>query len=453
MVRFSFSYSYFLFPTCFRPSITCSCPSIPAPVAVDSLKEKIRELKISFSEDISWSDKHNVQKGKELIFEPFSGKKTPAIQTMVCDNQGSAWLKSSQTVDNANYIVLSDDETEKISPVGLVSATSSDQYKHIDSSRMSKDNLESFQSRVSLENIEFSSIKSANSVVGCNTMSSQSESAICESTISLISLKDIDSDKGASYSSSTSGTVSSLKKVKSSAQDKRLSDQKTFSPELEKDDAFIKELIREDDGILERALDKSRRPKLLHTKQGLSVPRRQVMQLQLPTQNKSGAFNRQELGVRRLKPPKLDDWYKPILELDYFNIVGLNPGIEDWKSLTKLKEIPLCFQSSSHYVEIFRPLVMEEFKAQLHSSFIESSAEDMCCNSLSIVSVERVDDFHIIRGCLDVTESVASKGCTENDLVLLTKEPLQNAAQHVHVLGKVFFWYAALLISIYLIGH
>ncbi|WOK96345.1 hypothetical protein Cni_G05052 [Canna indica] len=407
-----------------------------ATVAVDMLKEEIRQLKISFSEEVSLSDEHKIQMEKLLLPEPLSGKKTPAPDVNVYDNKVYAGSTlPPQKVRNDNVIVLSDDEIEKTASSDIVSTVmSSSHHKLIDTTRPSKDNQEDLSSRISLSNSQFSSQRPVNDMRGDN-ISSKVELDVCEST-SLIPAKSIGKSKGASQSFITSETISSLKKAKSSGQVVKVSAQ-NLSPELEKNDAIIKELIRGDDDFLERALDRSRRSKLLPTKQNISGPKRQVMQLQLPTKNKSGPLNRQELGVRRLKPPKLDDWYRPILELDYFALIGLTSSTGDIKSSTKLKEVPLCFQSSNHYVDIFRPLVLEEFKAQLHSSYIETSGDGICCNSLCILSVERVDDFHLIRGCFDVTESIASRMCIENDLVLLTKEPLQNAAQHVHVLGKV----------------
>ncbi|KAL5071646.1 hypothetical protein RYX36_022533 [Vicia faba] len=50
------------------------------------------------------------------------------------------------------------------------------------------------------------------------------------------------------------------------------------------------------------------------------------------------------------------------------------------------------------YVEMFRPLVLEEFKAQLQNSFLKmSSWEEMFYGNLSVMSIERIDDFHIVR--------------------------------------------------------
>ncbi|XP_078433844.1 P-loop containing nucleoside triphosphate hydrolases superfamily protein [Wolffia australiana] len=169
----------------------------------------------------------------------------------------------------------------------------------------------------------------------------------------------------------------------------------------------------------------------------LSVPKRKVIQLEMPENRRDGLQRRLESGVRRLKPPKLDDWYRPILEMDYFSVVGLSSDdIDVSASLSELKEIPQCFTSPDHYIQIFRPLVLEEFKAQLKDSFLEaSSSEETVCGNLCVLSVERVDNFHMVRARPEDIESARS--FSENDLVLLAKEPLQNNPQHVHVLGKL----------------
>ncbi|KAL2539106.1 P-loop containing nucleoside triphosphate hydrolase superfamily protein [Abeliophyllum distichum] len=176
----------------------------------------------------------------------------------------------------------------------------------------------------------------------------------------------------------------------------------------------------------------------LVTKPITSGPKRQVIQLNLPVKNRSGSL-RPDGGVRRFKPPRLDDWYRPILELDFFVAVGLESGNDEAdQNASKLKEVPVSFQSPDEYLEVFRPLVLEEFKAQLRSSFQEMpSVEGMSCGSLSVLSVERIDDFHFVRVVYDENKSDISKFCSENDLILLTRQPLKNSFHDVHIVGKV----------------
>ena len=121
--------------------------------------------------------------------------------------------------------------------------------------------------------------------------------------------------------------------------------------------------------------------------------------------------------------------------MDYFAVVGLSSS----ETLKKpsLKEIPVCFDSQAQYVEIFQPLVLEEFKAQLQNSYVETPPDDMMCGCISILSVERVDEFLIVRARPENSQSIKFKGCMENDLILLTKDPLKNSEQQIHVLGKV----------------
>ena len=105
----------------------------------------------------------------------------------------------------------------------------------------------------------------------------------------------------------------------------------------------------------------------------------------------------------------------------------------------KLKEVPVCFKSPDEYVEIFRALVLEEFKAQLHSSFQEmTSLDEMCYGGISVLSVERIDDFHMVRCVHDEAESSGSRSFLENDLILLTRQPLPRSSHgNIHMVGKV----------------
>ncbi|KAL4205316.1 hypothetical protein AMTRI_Chr01g114000 [Amborella trichopoda] len=201
-------------------------------------------------------------------------------------------------------------------------------------------------------------------------------------------------------------------------------------------DSLIKEIVCAIEEPKEHALNFVGHPLLLSRKPSALVPKRQVIQLEMLSNHKS---HRSDGTVQRFRPPRLDDWYKPILELDYFSLVRLGAGNEDEiPNLTDLKEVPVCFQSPEHYVEVFRPFVLEEFKAQLLSSYADtSSLDDMCSGTVRLVSVERIDDFHLIRCIPGDRESAVFRGCYENDLVLLTRQPFQNAPQNVHMVGKV----------------
>ncbi|KAI3990319.1 hypothetical protein MKX01_037658 [Papaver californicum] len=209
--------------------------------------------------------------------------------------------------------------------------------------------------------------------------------------------------------------------------------------ETEKRPSVLKIMIPDDDNDpWEMAVKAATRPQSSVAKLNTSVTKRQVIQLNMPMENKSAFARRMDAGAKRLKPPRLDDWYRPMLEIDYFSIVGLSPGDqEESGSNAKLKKVPMCFESPDHYVDIFRPLVLEEFKAQLRTSYAESSSsEEMWSDFVSVVSVDRVDDFNLVRCVPSDGESIESK-CSENDLVLLTRQPLQNSAHDVHVVGKV----------------
>ncbi|OIT05156.1 PREDICTED: uncharacterized protein LOC109223930 isoform X1 [Nicotiana attenuata] len=208
---------------------------------------------------------------------------------------------------------------------------------------------------------------------------------------------------------------------------------------MKTNNTVLKELVSENKSDRELAfLTSARRQQSFSIKASLSGPKRKVIQLSLPVENRSNVL-RLDDGVKRFKAVRLDDWYRPILEFDYFLTVGLKTAGEGKNdSLSKLKQVPVCFQSADDYVEIFRPLVLEEFKAQLQSSFQEiTSLEEMSCGSLSVMSVERIDDFHFIRCVHEDVDSAGSQSCSENDLILLTRQPLRNSSHDIHMVGKV----------------
>lgn len=208
------------------------------------------------------------------------------------------------------------------------------------------------------------------------------------------------------------------------------------------DDKLLKDIVSNaEDDPLESALNSLRRQPSSLAKPSIQAPKRQVIQLGTPIQNRSGHLHRLEARTRRFKPPRLDEWYKPILEIDYFATVEPSSSSrDDIQAFGKLKEVPVCFQSPQEYIDIFRPLVLEEFKAQLQSSFLElPSLEDIYFGVISVLSVERIDAFHLVRFAHDDSDSTALKSFAENDLVLLTKEPPQKSSHDVHVVGKVLF--------------
>ncbi|KAL2522849.1 P-loop containing nucleoside triphosphate hydrolase superfamily protein [Forsythia ovata] len=121
---------------------------------------------------------------------------------------------------------------------------------------------------------------------------------------------------------------------------------------------FIKEMIwdTEDDPWEFSFFKPLRSQQTSVTKHITYGPKRQVIQLNLHVENRSGSL-RLDVGVRRFKPPRLDDWYRPIIELDFFVVVGLESGNDEAdQNASKLKEVPVSFHSHDEYLEIFRPL-------------------------------------------------------------------------------------------------
>lgn len=174
-------------------------------------------------------------------------------------------------------------------------------------------------------------------------------------------------------------------------------------------------------------------------KPGPIVPKRQVIQLCAPVNKKAERWQRQAAGFKRFRPPKLEDWFRKILQMDYYAIVGLaSTNKDENQNVGKFREVPVRFSSPEQYVQIFQPLVLEEFKAQLQSSFQEiSSLEEIYYGDLSVLSIERVDDFHFVRFIKDESDGPNSKSFSENDLILFTKEHPENSNVGGNMIGKV----------------
>ncbi|PQP99297.1 hypothetical protein Pyn_15331 [Prunus yedoensis var. nudiflora] len=95
---------------------------------------------------------------------------------------------------------------------------------------------------------------------------------------------------------------------------------------LKEDTAVLKQIVCDaKDNSLESALNSVRPQQSLLTKTSIPGPKRQLIQLRSPFQNRPGHLQRME-ARNRFKPPRLDEWYRPILELDYFALVGVASG-------------------------------------------------------------------------------------------------------------------------------
>ncbi|XP_014758454.1 uncharacterized protein LOC100835663 isoform X3 [Brachypodium distachyon] len=265
-------------------------------------------------------------------------------------------------------------------------------------------------------------------------ISASSKPVSTDSRSTIAASKGLGGRKMPSIPVNTNNTSLLPNKVKSSVSAIPRPSRPNSSSDVGKFKSIFRDISDDEDDPLEHALDNYRRPQLRVTKSAILVPKRQVVQLQLPAEKRQ-ASGRPDANSRRFVPPKLDSWFKSILEMDYFAVVGLSSS--EIIKKPALKEIPVCFDSQAQYVEIFQPLVIEEFKAQLQNAYVETPPEDMTCGSISILSVERVDEFLVVRGRAENSVCVKSKGCTENDLILFTKDPLKSSGQQVHVLGKV----------------
>uniref|UniRef100_A0A0E0QT92 Uncharacterized protein n=1 Tax=Oryza rufipogon TaxID=4529 RepID=A0A0E0QT92_ORYRU len=404
-------------------------------VNIDELSEKISDLKLALSKEASAKSERRVVAGVSMFTEPIAGIPSPATQTAQERNTGRdnvETMKSSRSTCTEHIILLSDSEenslTADVSGEDVLSSVkdsdgsgTSDMQKEVEHS---EPRMPTEDRHVSLKQQICSP---ASDIVASSKPVSKDRSIIAAK-------EGLGRAKIPTVPVNTNDTSLLPKKIKPPASTISQPSRSNLSSGAEKFKSIFRDLSDDEDDPLEHALDSCRKPQIRLTKSCLLVPKRQVVQLPLSAE-KRHTSGRPDASSRRLKPPKLDSWFKNILEMDYFAVVGL-PSSEIIKKLA-LKEIPVCFDSQAQYVEIFQPLVLEEFKAQLQNAYVETPAEDMNCGSISILSVERVDEFLVVRGRPDKNDCLKSKNCMENDLILLSKDPLNSSGQQVHVLGKV----------------
>ncbi|KAG0470401.1 hypothetical protein HPP92_017101 [Vanilla planifolia] len=415
-------------------------------VPVSNLQKKILGLAVSLAQLVSINENSQIPKQKSVAFEPSSMQKVLDADTSLCFSSGP----KEEHIEK-ELIVLSDDESEKVvsSEISASCCINSSLLPFHETSHLPTDKslLSDGQSNSMVGNSTFDVPEPFPSGIFIEDDLPSSKDKKDELGFSKAGNTECVFDKNGDSHMDLEDPGSSL--VKSSHNSNVHHNDQSFAEVIStsvaktdmlprKADAMIQALVHDDiNDPLEAALHSTNSRQPVVTKLSTLAPKRKVIQLQLPANNKSSSLSRADISSRRLKPPKLDDWYRLILEMDYFTMVGLNSINAEEKFASSLKEVPLRFESADQYVKIFRPLVLEEFKAQLQNSFLESSVEDMHCGSLCIVSVERIDDFHIIRACPNEKESAASIVCMENDLVLLTKKPLESSVQSTHALGKV----------------
>ncbi|CAH1429552.1 unnamed protein product [Lactuca virosa] len=371
-----------------------------------------------------------------------SSEKVEALDLEILDSDFSA------KPERESVIILSDDEIDVKDSIDTVSVSS---HSSLDGEAMGSKTAEKASQLNAAKNISFkvptstTQVEAENNVVVDRVRSSSISIEKSVQGTSKGKGKSSDVQKKPCLAKSSSENLTS--KMENSVPYQRASSLKNVSDETranqgikkippKSDNRVIKELVFDaKDDPWEFAL-KSARHHQSHLAK-LSGPKRQVIQLNMPFENRASQ-NRMRVGQQRFKPLRLDDWFRPILEMDYFATVGLVSSTVEKNQTGKLKEVPVSFQSPDDYVAVFRPLVLEELKAQLHSSFMElTSSDEMSCGSLSVMSVERVDDFHVVRCVHDDKDLEGSRSCVENDLVLFTRHPFQKSSNDVHMVGKV----------------
>lgn len=436
----------------------------PETVAMDELIVQIAHLSVSLSKGSSYVAKDANLKSDSLVFEdlPFSRKYlSQDAKPSSLENADVQILDSVSSLNNQNIetiIVLSDDETQMEVPANkaIVSHERANQCVLDGKTEASQGVSQDARATVKVSTNDTSE-KLADDPNRAALVSQKLNSDMLRGKRGpayLTKSKALDSnsqDRRSKLSANGSSTFqgkSDLKDSSGGTLSAKSMDQVCIKKDLETRDAVIKQVVCDADDPWEFSGKISRGQQSCAIKPSTSGAKRQVIQLNMGMENRSGNLHRLEGGVKRFKPPALDDWYRPILEIDYFATVGLAPASEEEnESLRKLKEVPVSFQSPDEYVDILRPLVLEEFKAQLHSCFMEmSSSEDMCCGTLSVLSVERIDDFHLVRCIHDDSDPAGSRSFSENDLILLTRQLLKVSSHDVHMVGKV--WYFCCCFSI-----
>ncbi|KAL8136950.1 hypothetical protein V2J09_002951 [Rumex salicifolius] len=400
-------------------------------VSVESLVQQVLQLSVSLSANQSHTADKSWPRSRDTLSENFekleSKNKLDNLVVLSDDDSGS------QDESHRDILAMHDDRDSQSKLV-------EQSFPKISNPRASESHMERVASgQSSLAEVDGkASCSTASLKKSSETLTKKAPNGVETLTSKSGPTKGI---QAPAPSMKPSSTDNKKKELKSKSRSETINRRADNVPNLasSRNDAILKAIVHNsEDDPLEQALKSVPRKTSILIKQSSIVPKRQVIQLGVPGESRSGYMQKQELRARRFKPPRLEEWFRRILELDFFFLVGLSSDSDDENKTSELKQVPITFDSSEQYVDIFRPLVLEEFKAQLRSSFQELSAlEEMSCGSISVVSVERVDDFNLVRCVHDASDASASSSCSENDLVLLTKQPLQKSPHTIHLLGKV----------------
>lgn len=126
---------------------------------------------------------------------------------------------------------------------------------------------------------------------------------------------------------------------------------------------------------------------------------------------------------RRLAP-SLDDLHKVILQWDLNTVQIPNESF--------LRRVPHLFNSVDEYIEIFEPLLLEEFRAQLDKAKDEDTFPS---KKMKIKDIARVNDFHLIT----FYGQDAHHSFQDNELVIVSKDEIhsETLTKTSHVFGII----------------
>nr|GEU89716.1 putative P-loop containing nucleoside triphosphate hydrolase [Tanacetum cinerariifolium] len=358
-------------------------------IVIDELSNKVSHLLVSLKNDANVP--YNLYGKATVKASLLHAEGLSYNKDCSADNLGALALEDSdvQILDSApgvktereSVIILSDDEIDVRDEVNIVSVSHrGSSHSSLDGEDIASDTAEG-ASRPN-EGTKISSV--ANDTIGLveaesnvdrvrpsfvvkgkNSSDVQKKSCLAKSYVENLSSKMDNSQR-----------ASSLKNI---SDDYRSSNKVIKKPLLAKSDrGVIKDIVFDaKDDPWESALKSARHHQSNFTKLITGGPKRQVIQLNLPVENRVSLSNRLRAGQQRFKP--------------------------------------------------------------LRNSYMEmGSSDEMSCGRLSVMSVERVDDFHVVRCVHDDKDLEGSKTtCVENDLILLTRQPFQNSHHDVHMVGKV----------------
>jgi len=168
-------------------------------------------------------------------------------------------------------------------------------------------------------------------------------------------------------------------------------------------------------------------------------PRRGIQVMSAPVKDGKAMKQRAsqaDQAQRRADLAKLSvkELHRAVLSWDFFSLAS-SEDEDDPGSLSKLLEaVPDRFGESSEYVQVFKPLLLQEVRAQLAQTSMEYESAS---SKGKLLNVDCVDDFHVLS--FEVTKPPEQR-ISENDVLLISKfnptERPDGPSGGYHTLGR-----------------